>query len=251
MLQKARKIKLLCMGGLEEDHGLPTRQVTLTQPFKIMRTPVTQWQWAMVMNTLPTVRYGSMRQTPLAIDIRGRSIPMMPDHPAVEVSWSDAEYFIARLNKMSKDDDPLIHTLIPDHHMRARYALPTEAQWEYAARAGTQTRFYFGDDESELIYHAWCSNNLNGTQEVAQLRPNPWGLYDMYGNVWEWVADRHGKYPASDQQDPKGPKSGSDRVIRGGAWNHVERLCCSAYRSGRNLDTRRSNLGFRLVRVVH
>ena len=155
---------------------------------------VTQGQWESVMGTRPWqgqnyVRSGS-------------------DYPAVYVSWEDAQEFIRRLNV------PLGSNV---------YRLPTEAEWEYACRAGTTTRWFFGHSYSQLTHYAWYWNNAWDVGEkyahsVGTKRANRWGLYDMHGNVWEWVQDWYGYnyYHYSPSVDPQGPSSGSGRVIRGG-----------------------------------
>ena len=131
------------------------------------------------------------------------------------------------------------------------YRLPTEAEWEYASRAGTTTRWSFGDDASQLGRYAWHAENAGGqTHPVGQLQPNPWGLYDMYGNVWEWVQDWYGNYTSGTAVDPAGPSSGSNRVFRGGGWSYGAGYCRSALRSYGAPGSRVGYLGFRLLRVA-
>ena len=132
------------------------------------------------------------------------------------------------------------------------YRLPTEAEWEYACRAGTTTWFSFGDDESQLTEYAWgffntiyCSESYAHT--VGQKRPNPWGLRDMHGAVDEWCQDWLGKYPTSDVSDPRGPYSGTDRVLRGGSWRFTFKSCRSASRSGSS-SYGHDSYGFRVLR---
>jgi len=130
------------------------------------------------------------------------------------------------------------------------YRLPTEAEWEYLCRAGTGTRWSFGDDEAALGDHAWFTGNAGGTTHpVGEKRPNPWGLYDVHGNVWEWTGDnwfrRYTKQPVDDPFLP--PAVGDGRVIRGGSWNDAPVWCRSAYRVGRYPDDRYLLLGFRVV----
>jgi formylglycine-generating enzyme required for sulfatase activity len=122
-----------------------------------------------------------------------------PDHPAT-VSWNDAQDFIARLNRMEGG---------------IRYRLPTEAEWEYVARAGTTTAYSFGDDDAQLSRYAWFGEDFStgGTHPVGQKEPNPWGLHDMHGNVWEWVQDWYD--PNSPKSDPAGLGQGSERVCAG------------------------------------
>ena len=132
-----------------------------------------------------------------------------------------------------------------------KYRLPTEAEWEYGCRAGTTTRFHFGDSESRLGDYAWFDGNTQDADDkyahrVGQKRPNPFGLYDMHGNVFEWCSDWFGDYSASSQVDPRGPSSGDRRVPRGGAWKDRPRFIRSASRHSDNpFDG--SISGFRVV----
>ena len=136
--------------------------------------------------------------------------------------------------------------------------LPTEAQWEYACRAGSTTAYYFGDDAADLGEYAWYSDNSNGTNAVGQKKPNAWGLYDMQGNVTEWCADRYdNNYGLTDEElqntvtDPTGPDSGSFRVVRGGFWFNGAKSCLSANRYYNNPYIYFSSFGFRVAfRVV-
>jgi len=202
----------------EKDRDKDERQhrVRLTRGFYMQTTEVTQRQWKAVMGSNPSRFKGD-------------------DLPVERVSWNDAQKFIRNLNRREGGD---------------KYRLPTEAEWEYACRAGTTTRFYFGDSESRLGEYAWYRNNSGGrTHQVAEKKPNAWGLYDMHGNVWEWCRDWYGDYPSGSVTDPKGPSGGSDRVIRGGSWNNKPRHVRSAYR-GRNVPgSRNPYLGFRLLRT--
>jgi formylglycine-generating enzyme required for sulfatase activity len=136
----------------------PVHTVRLTQPFYLGKYEVTQSQWQTVMGNNPS------HFTP-------SQFPGDPNRPVENVSWDDVQEFIRRLNAREGG---------------VTYRLPTEAEWEYAARAGTTTRWSFGDEESQLSRYAWHGENADGqTHPVGQLRPNPWGLYDMHGNVWE------------------------------------------------------------------
>jgi hypothetical protein len=129
--------------------------------------------------------------------------------------------------------------------------LPTEAEWEYAARAGTQTAWSFGDDETLLREHAWYSDGSNDMlHPVGTKKPNAWGLYDMYGNVWEWVADWYGPYPADPQASPTGPATGETRVLRGGAFNYLSTFLRSAFRGKGSTGTEVHGgvIGFRCAR---
>ncbi len=135
------------------------------------------------------------------------------------------------------------------------YRLPTEAEWEYACRSGTTTRYYFGDDSADLGDYAWYRGNTEGmgegrTHRVGEKRPNAWGLYDMHGNVLEWCSDWYGSdyYANSPLEDPTGPESGSQRVARGGRWRSTAKFCRSAPRNRLSPRNRWSErLGFRLA----
>jgi formylglycine-generating enzyme required for sulfatase activity len=128
-----------------------------------------------------------------------------------------------------------------------RYRLLTEAEWEYACRAGTTTQWSFGDDESGLQEYAWYDKNSAGhAQSVGQKRANAFGLHDMHGNVREWCSDWYGSYGKSAVVDPAGPSSGSSRVVRGGGWNHVPNNVRAGYRNDYDPGNRSSNIGFRV-----
>ena len=130
------------------------------------------------------------------------------------------------------------------------YRLPTEAEWEYACRGWTSTRFSYGDDPgyTSLTNYAWYFDNNNGkTHPVGQKLPTPWGLYDMHGNVWEWSQDWWGEYPGGTVIDPQGSATGSNRVFRGGYWYDDAGGCRSADRSYGNPDGRYRYIGFRVV----
>jgi formylglycine-generating enzyme required for sulfatase activity len=157
------------------------------------------------------------------------------DHPVVRVSWVDARAFCDWLTEKEGK----------------KYRLPTEAEWEYACRAGTRTRYSFGDNDSDLADHAWFLSNSNiQTQPVGQKRPNAWGLSDMHGNAWQWCEDWYGNYDAnSPPDDPTGCAVGSSRVCRGGGWRSPVGLCRSAYRDPDEPTHRAYSLGFRVVQV--
>ena len=175
------------------------------------------------------------------------------DHPVVNVTWNDAQALAAWLSKAEGK----------------RYRLPTEAEWEYACRAGTRTRYSAGDDPQSLgraanVFDArtakywprWAPMALEGddgyafTAPVGSFAPNAWGLYDMHGNAWEWVADWHGDeyYAGSPADDPQGPAEGTVRVRRGGSWHTWPFYARSSYRNWNAPDTRYTLVGIRLVR---
>ena len=199
------------------DNEKPVHTVRLTQPYYLGKHEVTQGQWQAVMETNPSKFTGD------------------PNRPVESVSWDDVQEFIRRLNSQEGG---------------AMYRLPTEAEWEYAARAGTTTRWSFGDDARQLGRYAWYNENAGRqTHPVGQLQPNPWGLYDIHGNVWERVQDWYGTYTSGTAVDPTGPSSGSSRVSRGGSWVSKVSDCRSASRF-HDAPILYDNLGFRLLRVA-
>jgi formylglycine-generating enzyme required for sulfatase activity len=157
-------------------------------------------------------------------------------NPVEQVSWNDVQEFIRRLNER-------------EGHARCR--LPTEAEWEYACRAGTTGAYSFGDDADSLGRYAWYDGNFEGkTHPVGRKDANAWGFYDMHGNVWEWVQDWYGEryYPNSPGVDPRGPSSGSRRVLRGGSWVNSVWSCRAACRNVCTPDNRNDFIvGFRLA----
>jgi formylglycine-generating enzyme required for sulfatase activity len=210
--------------GRNADEG-PRYEVTLTQGFYLSKCEVTQRQWEAVMRERPWA--GNAAEV---IDA--------PDHPAVHISWHDVQIFIDQLNAAG---DPL-------------YRLPTEAEWEYTARAGTQTMWSFGNEERVLKDYAWYADDqssINGhhAQEIGLKPPNPWGLHDMHGNVWEWVSDWLGDYTGELQADPGGPTTGTARIFRGGSFKDSVEFTRSAQRCWNAPDQGFSNVGVRLVRI--
>jgi formylglycine-generating enzyme required for sulfatase activity len=214
------------MGSPENEKGRFSNEtlhkVTLTQDFYMQTTEVTQGQWKAVMG-----------QNPSHFKNCGDNCPVE------QVSWNDVQAFIKRLNVISKGQ---------------QYRLPTEAEWEYAARAGSKTAFANGDIQAlhcdydpNLDKMGWYCGNSSKTQPVAQKQANQWHIYDMHGNVWEWCSDYFGKYPSEHLTNPKGPETGASRVVRGGSWIYHARSCRSAYRNWFAPDSRYRSLGFRLV----
>jgi formylglycine-generating enzyme required for sulfatase activity len=202
-------------------------QVTLSQDFYLGKTEVTQNQWV------------ALQSFPAAQSFVGGTMPVH------NVSHNDIGSWMAALNT---------HVTEP-----GTFALPTESQWEYAARAGTTTRFNFGNGfgadescsaEAERTNNMWyCGNNSPfGTKAVGQKPANAWGLHDMHGNVWEWCSDWYGTYPGT-VTDPTGPGSGSRRVVRGGGWNSNAQNCRSAQRSNGTPSLRVTAIGFRVLAV--
>jgi formylglycine-generating enzyme required for sulfatase activity len=180
---------------------------------------VTQSQWEAVMGNNPSPHKGDSQ-------------------PVVRVSWVDIQVFIRKLNAR---EGGLV------------YRLPTEAEWEYATRSGLQTAYGFGDSSHQLNQYAWYGENAEGQPHpVGQLKANRWGLYDLHGNVWEWLQDWYGAtyYQDSPHRNPQGPSSGSHRVVRGGSWSSGARNCQSASRGHWPPDFRSDYVGFRLLRAV-
>jgi formylglycine-generating enzyme required for sulfatase activity len=204
------------------DEGPQT--VTLTHGFFMCQHPVTQGEYVAVMGGNPSQFTGDLNR------------------PVEQVSWIDATNYCARLTAQERSAGRL--------PAGWAYRLPTEAEWEYAARAGTTTRFSYGDDPgyTQLGNYAWyVANSGNTTHPVGQKQPNPWGLYDMHGNVWEWCLDWYGTYPGGSLTDPVGPGSGSYRVLRGGSWSNVGLYCRSASRFYFTPGFRDIVIGFRAV----
>ena len=225
------------------ENETPRHKITITKPFYLQTTEVTQGQWIKVMVNNPS-----------------EFVQCGKNCPVDNVSWNMAQEFIKKLNEMEKTQ---------------KYRLPTEAEWEYACRAGSKTRFCFGDDEDQLKDYAWYEENSGDrTHPVAQKRPNLWGLYDVHGNVWEWCQDYYhvgywGRYFRKtvkdskgnwlfevddyerSNQDPKGPPDGVTRVLRGGSSLRNYYEVRSAIRFGYKPDTQSawsSILGFRVAR---
>jgi sulfatase modifying factor 1 len=199
-------------------------KVTISKAFYMQTTEVTQGQWKEVMGTEPWKGEQYVKEG--------------PNNAATYVSWNDA---VAYCKKLSDQE-------------RKTYRLPTEAEWEYACRAGTETRWSFGDDEKALGDYAWYPENAWDIDEkyahqVRQKKPNAFGLYDMHGNVFEWCHDYYGEdyYKQSSEKDPTGPTSGSSRVLRGGSWSNLSRYTRSAGRDRRDAVFYG---GFRLVREL-
>jgi formylglycine-generating enzyme required for sulfatase activity len=206
------------MGSDREENERPPHQEAITSPFYMSRYVVTQQEWLEVMGSKPWVGDQHVRDG-------GR-------YPAVNVSWFDAQNYINRLSQTDGDNN---------------YYLPTEAEWEYAARAGTTTDFSFGDDERDMRFYGWYRDLTQNAEEYAHevglKRANQWGLYDMHGNVWEWTDDwYYGSYGYRQKLDP------IEKMLRGGGWDYPAYGARSAFRN-RLLPTRSNYvIGFRLIR---
>ena len=190
----------------------PAHQVTLSS-FSIGRYEVTQEEWQAVMGNNPSEFKGAKR-------------------PVENVSWNDCQEFIRKLNALTGK----------------QFRLPTEAEWEYAARGGNKSRGYRYAGSNDIGSVAWYyDNNNRQTHPVGQKNPNELGLYDMAGNVWEWCSDWYGAYSSSSQVNPKGPSSGSIRVYRGGCWLSLARYCRVSYRYDSYPAYSNAYFGFRLA----
>jgi len=200
------------MGSDNGDGEKPIHRVNISNSFYMGKYEVTQTQWKAVMGNNPS-----------SFSNCGG------DCPVENVSWDDVKDFIRKLNNLQNDYE---------------YRLPTEAEWEYAARAGT-TGDYYGNLDS-IAWHS--SNSGSKTHPVGQKSPNAFGLYDMSGNVWEWCQDWYGSYPSGTVTNPTGETSGSDRVFRGGGWNYAAANLRSANRSFNSPSNRYDSIGFRVVR---
>jgi formylglycine-generating enzyme required for sulfatase activity len=204
--------------------------VQIRDGFEIQTTEVTQAQWVEVMGNNPS-EFQKRENCPKTYRVV-KSIPMCPSHPVEQVSWTDVQTFLSKLNGAHRDT--------------YFYRLPTEAEWEYAARAGTETAYSFGNNPNQLFHYGYYfANSGKQTHAVGELKSNGLGLYDMHGNVFEWVEDWY----SSDfgQPEPWWDRSYS-RVFRGGGWQMVAASLRSAARSGAHPDYRAHEVGFRLVR---
>jgi formylglycine-generating enzyme required for sulfatase activity len=209
------------------DEG-PQTTVTIPKGFWMGKYEVTQVDFLSVMGINPSSFSDDLNR------------------PVESVSWNDATNYCVKLTEQERRAGRLRSGYV--------YRLPTEGEWEYAARAGTDTRFSYGDDPgyTRLDSYVWSgANSDETTHPVGTKLPNPWGLYDMLGNVWEWCSDWYeGSYPGGSVSDPRGPHSGSGRVIRGGSWKGLSRFCRSASRSSGDPLIPGSNVGFRVVLAV-
>jgi formylglycine-generating enzyme required for sulfatase activity len=206
------------MGSDESDYEKPQHQVKVNS-FAIGKYPVTQAQYEAVMGTNPSYFKNN------------------PQNPVEQVSYDDAKAFCQKLSQITGKT----------------YRLPTEAEWEYACRAGTTTRYYFGDNDNQLGNYAWYDGNSNRTTHpVGQKKPNGWGLYDMSGNLWEWCEDDwHDSYAGAPNDGTawidNDNRSQSRKCLRGGSWLSSPNLCRSALRRWDFPDIHISYSGFRVV----
>ncbi len=202
-----------------ENSERPAREVTITHGFWMSRYEITQAQWATVMGTTNPSYFP---------DPDGRS-------PVESVSWYDVQAFVSKLNRLAL----------------GTFRLPTEAEWEYACRAGSTTEWSFGNDGTDMAGHGWCYENEGfRPRPTGSLAANAWGLYDMHGNVMEWCQDPYdaGAYAWSDATDPMVFLRSPFRVARGGSWYHMRHQARSAYRYYGLPDYRAKMIGFRICR---
>ena len=202
----------------------PQRKVRITRAFRMQTTPVTQKQFA--------------------VFIKGNTSAYKGDNQPVErVSWLEAVQYCKMLSEKEGKT----------------YRLPTEAEWEYACRAGTTTWYYFGNTistklanyDGTFVFGDSVKSVFRGkTTDVGSFPPNPWGLFDMCGNVWQWCSDWDGDYPKGDAVDPTGPADGTQKVMRGGSYNNEPGECRSASRDWYDIDGQRDNRGFRMVMEI-
>ena len=223
--------------------------VEITKAFEIMKTEVTQRQWFQVMRNNPS--YFKKRRDCKKHEIM-EGIEMCSNHPVERVSWDEVQKFIKKLN----DNLGLKGCKGSPHDPKGCYRLPTEAEWEWAVRAGTKTAYFFGKEASALGPYAWYWNNSRGrTHKVGVKSPNPWGLYDVYGNVWEWVQDVYKKKWPLEDKDSLVIKSSAQfsrlfHVFRGGSWGYSAGSLRSAKRFYSYSDYGGYDVGFRLVRTL-
>ncbi len=210
------------MGSTDEDNAQPQHLVTIAA-FHIGKYPITQEQYQAVMGNNPS------------------HFSKGGKYPVEQVSWNDAQEFCMKLSQMTGKT----------------YRLPSEAQWEYAARAGTQTLYYHGDNENQLGDYAWYDNNSSSqTHPVGQKKPNQWELYDMLGNVWEWCEDDwHSDYNGAPTDgrawiDNDNRYLSKYRTLRGGCWNYSSQFCSCSYRFDTDPAWRFPEDGFRVVVVA-
>jgi formylglycine-generating enzyme required for sulfatase activity len=210
------------MGGTVHNDEHPIHKVTLTQGFYLGIHPVTQAQWHAVMGTDPSHFKGANR-------------------PVESVTWYECNEFCAKLNGLLKG--------------LGTFQLPSEAEWEYACRAGTTTEYHFGNVINTDLANYDGTSSLNDspkgkcrkeTTDVGSFPANPWGLCDVHGNVWEWCRDAKRSYTAADYVDSDAQATGDKRVMRGGSWRYGSGKCRSAYRSKNVPDYRGCNCGYRV-----
>lgn len=201
---------------LSKDKSIRGHKVVISSPFYLAETPVTRQQWTSVMGTTPWDDDGPDTGT--------------PEHPVTHVSYADAAEFCQRLTAESG----------------LEYRLPTEAEWEYAGKAGSKHQYSFGDDDRQLEEYAWFKNNSgDGTHPVASKKPNPWGLYDMHGLVLEWCKDDWSYCQSEQPIDPININDDNRKAVKGGSWIASRYKCAAFIRYGIHGGWRLAHVGFR------
>ena len=208
-----------------------------------------------------------MGENPWPADSPTLTYGLSPAHPAYNISYADITKvggFLDKINEASGCDISSLSTsearYLPSDIPAGCYRLPTESEWEYAARAGTTTRFSFGNDDGyfSLWYYGWYRDNSSllgsshedyGTHAAEQKLPSPWGFYDMHGNAFEWVYDYYAAYDSTPKTDPSGPVSGTNRAIRSGAWGSFSKYTRSSSRDSRTAQFRAVDIGLRLLKI--
>lgn len=198
--------------GVGDEDELPVREVEITKDFYIGVYEITQAQWEAVMGSNPSSFVGE-------------------NYPVETITWTQANEFCEKLSEIS------------DYNV----SLPTEAQWEYACRAGSTSKWFFGEDEAE--FSKYCEDDIDAkTHEVGAFEPNGNGLYDIYGNVYEWCLDYYRyEYLEDDVTDPEGPTEGDARISRGGGWGGTADTCRSGYRNACGEEDATDGIGLRIV----
>jgi formylglycine-generating enzyme required for sulfatase activity len=218
--------------GTSEDEQ-PVHSVEISRPFYLGVYPVTQAEYVQVTSLANPSWFSKEGAGKSAVDRLDTS-----RFPVEKVSWDEAAAFCEALNHQDATKPAW-----------GKYALPTEAEWEYACRAETKTAYFFGGDSGELGNYAWYAPNSDGrTHAVGTRRPNPWGLFDMHGNVWQWCIDYYDAkyYQNSSNKDPRNSLESEARVLRGGSWNNYAENCRAAYRGKNAPGYRGLYLGFRV-----
>ena len=210
--------------GRSNDEG-PQSEVTISRGFWLGAFPVAQEEWRVIaeeasgLNAEPSYFSGERL-------------------PVEQVSWDHCQTWLRELNALEE-------ARLPQNY---QYRLPTEAEWEFACRAGTSTRFYCGDGDGALNDHAWYSaNSRSQPHPIGEKKANGWGFHDMHGNVWEWCEDWYGPLPVGRVKDPHGPIFGTKRVFRGGSWGVAAARCRSAYRVWNLPSYKDYTVGFRVA----
>ena len=235
------------MGSPETEKGRDDDEkqveVTIKKNYKMAATETTQRQWVLIMGENPS-RFKESKHCDNHTTLN--NVPLCPEHPVENVSWNQVQTYIKRLNALY---NPGVDCgMTPKTSKSGCFRLPTEAEWEHAARGGTTTAYSF-DNAGDLDYYGWYSENTNQTRQVAKKWENPNRLHDMHGNVWEWVQDYwNSELPGGD--DPLQTEKSANRLIRGGGWYSFAQYLRSAGRGYGDPDYWYGSVGFRVVRTL-